>query len=126
MIYEHHHHLIDDADSSLGYNVRLDPRVRLGARNRLAREVREEARVRARERPGAPEPVDLARPAQVRRALGVAGRVRAREVLAFNGTVQHDRDVLEHGALDEDVAARIDLEGVPRGGIVVPVVVDGV
>lgn len=118
--------LINDTDASVGDDIRLDPRIRLGARDGLALKVGEEARVGAGEGAGAAEAVDLAGAAQVRRARGVGGRVRAGEVLAADVAVEHGRHVLEDGPLDQHVAARVNLERVARRRVRVPVVVDRV
>lgn len=117
---------VNNTDTSLADHIRLHPRVRLRTRNRLARKVGKEARRGAREGAGAAEPVDLANAAQVRLARLVDGGRRAGEVLALGVTVQDDGHVLEHGPFDEDVRPGVDLEGVARGRVVVPVVVDGV
>lgn len=67
--------------------------------------------------------VDLARAAEARRA----GRAARREHLAGEAAgLDLDGDVLEDVALGQDVGAAADLEGVAGGGVVVPVVVDGV
>lgn len=68
--------------------------------------------------------IGLARTSKTSRASGARG---GREHLALKGGSLHlDGDVLEDAALDEDVGSGADLEGVAGGGVVVPVVVDGV
>lgn len=68
----------------------------------------------------------MARSTQIRRASCIGRRARTGKVLPLGIGLKNRRHILEYATLDKDVAARVNLKGVPRGRVVVPVVVDGV
>lgn len=108
--------------TSVAGDARGNSRVSISRSNVLTLELGQQASVGLVEGTRVTEAVDLAVPAEVRRALSVGASIRRSEELAINGVLDGSSNVLENITLSKDVTTLTNLEGV--AGVVVPVVVD--